>query len=75
MNGLFNRIRTIIEVIGQGSLIGVSFSLLFLFLLEVYFEKVYFYEPNKFILYSEVVMSVLVLIYSMYSFKKWVKNL
>jgi len=75
MNGLFNRVRTIIEVVGQGSLIGVSFSLLLLFLLEMYFEKVYFYEPNTIILYSEVVMSVLVFLYSMYSFKKWVKNL
>lgn len=75
MNGLFNRIKPFIEVIGQGSLIGVSFSLLFLFLLEMYFEKVYFYEPNKIILYSEIVMSVLVLLYSLYSFKKWAKNL
>jgi len=75
MNGLFNRVRTIIEIVGQGSLIGVSFSLLFLFLLEMYFEKVYFYEPNKIILYSEIVMSVLVLLYSLYSFNKHVKNL
>ena len=75
MNGTFNRFRTMIEIIGQGSLIAVSFSLLLLFLFEVYFGKVYFYEPNKMILYSEVVMSVLILLYSMYSFKKWVKNL
>lgn len=75
MNGQFNRLKTIIEVVGQGSLIGVSFSLLTLFLLEMYFEKVYFYEPNKIILYSEIVMCVLILLYSMYSFKKWVKNL
>ena len=75
MNGLFNRIRTIVEILGQGSLIGVSFSLLLLFLFEMYFERVYFYEPNKIILYSEIVMSVLVLLYSLYSFKKWVKNL
>ena len=75
MNGRFNRLRPFIEVIGQGSLIGVSFSLLSLFLLEMYFEKVYFYEPNKIILYSEIAMSVLILLYSMYSFKKYVKNL
>jgi len=75
MNGSFNRVKTIIEIMGQGSLIGVSFSLLVLFLFEMYFERVYFYEPNKIILYSEIVMSVLVLLYSMYSFKKWVKNL
>ena len=75
MNGLFNRFRTIIEVIGQGSLIGASLSLLLLFLLEMQFERVYFYEPNMFILYSEIVMCVLIFLYSMYSFKKWVKNL
>ncbi len=75
MNGQFNRFKMLIEVLGQGSLIGVSFSLLFLFLLEMYFEKVYFHEPNKFILYSEIVMSTLVLLYSLYSFKKLVKNL
>ena len=75
MNGQFNRFKTIIEVVGEGSLIGVSFSLLLLFLLEMYFEKVYFYEPNNIILYSEIVMSVLVFLYSLYSFKKWVKNL
>ena len=75
MNGSFNRIKTFIEIIGQGSLIGVSFSLLLLFLFEMYFERVYFYEPNKFILYSEIVMSALILLYSMYAFKKWAKNL
>jgi hypothetical protein len=75
MNGVFNRFKTIIEVIGQGSLIGVSFSLLLLFLLEMYFEKVYFYESNKIILYSEIAMSVLVFFYSLYAFKKWTKNL
>jgi len=75
MNGLFDRIRTTIEIIGQGSLIGVSFSILLLFLLEVYFEKVYFYEPNEIILYSEIVMSVLVFVYSLYSFRKMVKSL
>jgi len=75
MNGLFNRFKMMVEIIGQGSLIGVSFSLLLLFLLEMYFEKVYFYEPNEIILYSEIVMSVLVFLYSLYSFKKWVKSL
>jgi len=75
MNGTFNRFKTLIEIAGQGSLIGVSFSLLLLFLFEMYFEKVYFYEPNTFILYSEIAMSVLVFLYSLYSFKKWVKNL
>ena len=75
MNGLFNRFKTLVEVLGQGSLIGVSFSLLVLFLFEMYFEKVYFYEPNEIILYSEIVMSVLVFLYSLYSFKKWVRNL
>ena len=75
MNGQFNRFKTMIEVIGQGSLIGVSFSLLLLFLFEMYFERVYFYEPNEIILYSEIAMSVLVLLYSLYSFKKWAKNL
>lgn len=75
MDGLFNKFKTIIEVVGQGSLIGVSFSLILLFLLEMYFEKVYFYEPNGIILYSEIVMSILVFLYSLYSFKKWVKSL
>ena len=75
MNGSFNKARTIVEIVGQGSLIGVSFSLLLLFLLEMQFERVYFYEPNKMILYSEIVMSILVFLYSLYSFKKWVKNL
>ena len=75
MNGLFNKFKTIIEVVGQGSLIGVSFSLILLFLLEMYFEKVYFYEPNGIILYSEIVMSILVFLYSLYSFKKWAKSL
>lgn len=75
MNGSFNRFKTMIEIVGQGSLIGVSFSLLLLFLFEMYFERVYFYEPNRIILYSEIVMSVLIFLYSLYAFKKWVKNL
>lgn len=75
MNGSFNKIRGIIEIIGQGSLVGVSFSILLLFLLEMHFERVYFYEPNEFILYSEIMMSVLVFLYSLYSFKKWMRNL
>lgn len=75
MNGSLNRVRAIMEVIGQSSLIGVSFSILLLFLLEMHFERVYFYEPNEIILYSEITMSILVFLYSLYSFKKWVKNL
>lgn len=75
MNGSFNKLKTMAEILGQGSLIGVSFSLLMLFLFEMYFGKVYFYEPNKIILYSEIVMCVLVLLYSLYAFKKWAKNL
>ena len=74
MNGIFSRIRAIVEIAGQGSLIGVSFSMLLLFLLEMYFERVYFYEPNKIVLYSEVLMSIMIFFYSLYSFKRWTKN-
>ena len=71
---MFNVIKRIIEILGHGSLMGISFSVIVLFLLEMYFGKVYFYEPNKIILYSEILMSSLVFIYSIYSFKKLVRQ-
>lgn len=71
---MINIIKRIIEVLGHGGLMGISFSVILLFLLEMQFGKVYFYEPNQIILYSEVAMSFLVFIYSIYSFKKLVKQ-
>lgn len=53
---------------------GISFSVIVLFLLEMYFGKVYFYEPNRMILYTEILMSFLVFFYSIYSFKKLVRE-
>jgi hypothetical protein len=72
---MLNTLKRFAEILGHGGLIGMSLSVILLFLLEMYFGKVYFYEPNKVILYSEFLISVLLFLYSIYSFKKLTKSL